>query len=148
VEGLEGLFVRIARLFVCSLIIACVGVTVAGCSGGTEIGAVGSGPDANSANASPAEKMIQAAGKGDLKAMESLLGSDPEFVNTVGMMGMTPLHVAAAGGQNEAVTFLLENGADPFVEDDNGSTPDNTANVEGHPDTAKIIQDWIAANGG
>jgi ankyrin repeat protein len=92
--------------------------------------------------------MLQAASAGDLKTMESLIGSDPAIVDALGVREVTPLHVAAASGQDKAVTFLLEHGADPLAEDETSNTPAITARAEGHAGTAKIIEDWIAANGG
>jgi ankyrin repeat protein len=120
-----------------------VGGAFYGCSGGADI-EVGN-PMSGSVNFSPAEQMLQAAAWGDIDAMTSLVGWDPRLVHAVGVNGVTPLHVAAESGKNASVTFLLEHGADPTVQDDNGSTPVNTANVEGQRATAKIIQDWIAS---
>ena len=118
---------------------------LSGCSGGTQITAPGG--DGSLASLPPEEQIMQAAGKGDMTALESLLASDATLVDALGMNGMTPLHAAAATGQNAAVKYLLESGADPLAEDENSGTPLNAARVEGHADTAQIIEDWIAGGG-
>jgi len=105
------------------------------------------GSDSDLANLPPGERMLRAAGAGDVKTMESLVAMDPTTVEAVGINGMKPLHAAASTGQSAAVTFLLENGANPLAVDDESNTALNMANVEGHSGTAQIIQDWIANSG-
>jgi ankyrin repeat protein len=48
------------------------------------------------------------------------LGGD---LNTVGQFGWTPLHVASYHGYNNAIDYLLKNGANPNVFDGFGQTP-------------------------
>ena len=43
--------------------------------------------------------------------------------NVRGEEGKTCLHKAAERGYDEAVAFLLRNGADPSIRDDMGNTP-------------------------
>ena len=52
-----------------------------------------------------------AAREGDLKSLMLLLESDPDLINIKRRDGTTPLFVAASRSQEDAVRFLLENGA-------------------------------------
>lgn len=133
------------RFFVYMVTIACLGATLAGCSGSgsTEIQT----PSAASSNLSPQEKIFRAAAAGDIAAIKSALASDSSLINVRGFNGMTPLHSAAMDGQTAAAKFLLEQGADPSLLDDGSSTPANTAMAEGHKDTAKVINDALAKKG-
>ncbi len=54
----------------------------------------------------------QAAGTGDLPALESLLSSDPSLLESLDERGFTPLWTAALRGQTTAVSLLLDRGAD------------------------------------
>ena len=56
--------------------------------------------------------------------------------------GRTPLHVSAAEGRVECVRILLQGGADKEQQDRWGNTPVSEARREGHPDVAKIIEEW------
>jgi len=75
----------------------------------------------------------EAARKGDLAALSSLLNRDRSLVNerdrehegayeVVGK-GWTPLHWAAYSGQLQAARLLLDRGADPKARDAFGFTP-------------------------
>jgi ankyrin repeat protein len=59
-----------------------------------------------------AQEAHVAARAGDLATLEALLSQDPDVVNAVDENGRTPLHMAAATGQEEAVRLLLQRGAD------------------------------------
>jgi ankyrin repeat protein len=59
-----------------------------------------------------AQEAHVAARAGDLVTLEALLSKDPDLVNAVDENGRTPLHMAAATGQEEAVRLLLQRGAD------------------------------------
>jgi ankyrin repeat protein len=57
-----------------------------------------------------------AAGKGDLALLASLLDEHPELINEPGGPGVrTALHQAVFGSSEPAVRFLLERGADPNI---------------------------------
>jgi len=96
---------------------------------------------ATSSNLSPQERVLKAAGSGDMETLKSVIASDASLATVRGFNGLTPLHAAAAEGQNAAVTFLLEHGADPMALDDDSSTAINTALAQQHKDTAKILTD-------
>ncbi len=57
-----------------------------------------------------------AAARGDLEKLNALLDANPELLNEPGGPGVrTALHDAAGSGQEAAVKFLLERGADPNI---------------------------------
>ena len=57
------------------------------------------------------ESLHIAAQYGDLELVRKHLAAGAD-VNEVDVMGMTPLHLASAGGNHEVVSLLIENGAD------------------------------------
>ncbi|MBI5095757.1 MAG: ankyrin repeat domain-containing protein [Candidatus Hydrogenedentes bacterium] len=124
------------------LAIVILGFAGLGC-GGTEIPGV-----ADDSNRSAADQFIDAAYRGDVAKMKTLLAQDATLVKAHGERGTTPLLEAARAGQNGAVQLLLEHGADPMARDEAGDTPGNAAMVERHPDTAKIIAEAMNAKRG
>lgn len=64
-----------------------------------------------------------AAEKGDLNRLKSLLEKDPQLIYARNDFGGTPLHVAAQAGQLNIVKFLFEKGADLNSKDMYGMTP-------------------------
>lgn len=68
--------------------------------------------------------IIHIAANSDNEDIINLLASRwPAYVNTASDDGTTPLHVASTYGQLNAVRALIENGADPFIVDQEGMTP-------------------------
>lgn len=55
-------------------------------------------------------------------------------------MGDTPLHLALVGG---VAKVLLENGADPEVQNWRGETALNVAEAGGKEGVAKVLKSWI-----
>eukprot|EP00747_Dinoflagellata_sp_TGD_P186252 gnl/TRDRNA2_/TRDRNA2_43184_c0_seq1.p1 gnl/TRDRNA2_/TRDRNA2_43184_c0~~gnl/TRDRNA2_/TRDRNA2_43184_c0_seq1.p1 ORF type:complete len:347 (+),score=65.42 gnl/TRDRNA2_/TRDRNA2_43184_c0_seq1:69-1109(+) len=76
--------------------------------------------------------------KEDLEALKALLakGSDPSLPDS---SGRTPLHFAAALGNEEMVSVLLEAKADIKATEDQGSTPLHYAAGYGKGDAAKVL---------
>lgn len=64
-----------------------------------------------------------AAAKGDLEAVKSLVAKNPATVSARDAYSQTPLHVAADRGHFEVVVFLLEQGADVNARAYNQFTP-------------------------
>ena len=64
-----------------------------------------------------------------LRYLVDVLGID---VNIKGFMGLAPLHIAVHSGCLDAVTILVEAGADITVQDDNGRLPDMYSRCEDH----------------
>lgn len=61
--------------------------------------------------------------RGDLDEIEAMVSAEPELANAVFAEGSTPLHLATLCNHKEIVKFLISNGADVNVKDDNGYTP-------------------------
>jgi ankyrin repeat protein len=70
----------------------------------------------------PLEKIDAAIRANDLTQLQSLVQSR-ETANTVNGLGATPLHHTAIYGSVEALTFLLDKGADPNSANQAGATP-------------------------
>lgn len=133
---------KTTRVVMCVVMSTCLAVVFAGCSGNVDI------PRPDESSLSPEDLFFAAAANGDVGKLKSLLATDPTLIGAYGPEGTSPLHTAAFAGQNEAVQFLLEQGADPMLEDENGNTPLNVAVTEGHEDTAKIMTDAMEGAGG
>ena len=68
--------------------------------------------------------ILHIAANSDNEDVITLLASQwPAYVNAASDDGTTPLHVASTYGQLNAVNALIENGADPFLVDQEGMTP-------------------------
>lgn len=83
------------------------------------------------------------SGDVDESAVRTILLQVAAHASDSGDIGETPLHLAAALGQERIVTLLLRQGADANALDGNGRTPLHLAVERGHLCTAKAI---LAAN--
>lgn len=86
--------------------------------------------------------LFQAVQRGDVAEANRLLRSG-ELLNQKTVGNQTPLHIAAAEGQDEMVAWLLAHEADPLAQDEHGKTPINFATSQGHRTTASIISDFM-----
>lgn len=84
---------------------------------------------------------VKAAQEGNISEVENLLKAG-ELVNQTTIGNQTPLHLAAAEGQDEMVKWLLLHEANPLAQDQNGKTPADFAKAQGYSQTAKIILDY------
>jgi len=103
-------------------------------------------PEVDYAQLPPDKLMLELAVRGDMRNMRDLVGRHPELVHVRGGYDRTPLHFAAANGQNEVVRYLLELGADPSALDEYSEDPATAAQQFGHTSTARILRE--AAQGG
>ena len=79
----------------------------------------------------PLHSAVAREGAEDLATVEALLaGGAP--VNAAVEGGHTPLHSAAANGNEPILRALLEHGADPDVANDDGKTPLDLGREQGH----------------
>ena len=83
-----------------------------------------------------------------MKYLVEELGQD---VNTRDANGYTPLHHAAARGDNEMILYLVEKGADPKAVATNGRTTVDMANgpvtrLTPFPDTIRLLESMGAKN--
>jgi ankyrin repeat protein len=85
---------------------------------------------------------IQAVRAGDVAEADRLFrqGYLPSQT-TIG--NQTALHIAAAEGNNEMVRWLLAREAHPLAQDQNGRTPVDFAQRQGHDATAQLILDYV-----
>ena len=90
-------------------------------------------------SAAPEDKIVAASMAGDLAKVKALIESDPTLIDAIDSNNRTPLHFAAAYGQNEVVKYLMEKGASIAAKDDNDESPIDAAIQNAHTDTAKII---------
>jgi CHAT domain-containing protein len=90
----------------------------------------------------PAERLFFAVRDGDIRTAAELLalGVSPDLWEA--SSGMTLLHVAAHRGDIEAVSLLLDHGADPDLRDHSRVTPLHAAAYHGH---AGIVRQLLAA---
>ncbi len=65
-------------------------------------------------------------------------------VNERGYEGKSQLHHASKKGQVEEVIKLLGQGANVFMEDENGVTPTSGALKKGHNEVVEILNNWKA----
>lgn len=90
--------------------------------------------------AASAGELHDAAIKGDIVRMQSILNQNPRAANESNADGDTPLHSAALTGQNMAAQFLLANGADVNSRNTlTGATPLLSAAMTGHRTMAEIL---------
>jgi ankyrin repeat protein len=90
----------------------------------------------------PASEIHIAAEKGDVAKLQEILKKRPDLVNSRAyLQKMTPLHSAIRAGKPEAVKFLIENGSNLDLKEDDGSTPLHLAAFEGRKDFCE----WLIA---
>ena len=89
---------------------------------------------------SPKDQMFRYIDTGEASELDSLLKANPDLVNFVDDVDYrTPLHFAAALGNQKIVNVLLDNGADPLAEDINNLTPADAARQEAHVGLAQKL---------
>lgn len=79
---------------------------------------------------------------GDLITVRRLVRDEGYRVNEQNAFGATPLHMAATRGNVDAVTLLLELGANPRQANEMGETPIDRAEVYGHLHCAQVMKSW------
>ena len=92
-----------------------------------------------------ASALRNAAATGDLEGLRQR--APHANVNEPNYEGRTPLHLAASFGSSEAVTFLIELGADVSAADRWGNTPLDAALSQGHSVIASHLQSLGAKPG-
>ncbi|KAG2632035.1 hypothetical protein PVAP13_2NG057700, partial [Panicum virgatum] len=82
-----------------------------------------------------------AAGKGHLEVCRFLVEESGLDVNSTasGIVGGTLVHLAAVGGHERVLEYLLDRDVDPGVPDANGSTPLHHAAEQGHCEAVRLL---------
>ena len=81
-------------------------------------------------------EFAQAVRDSDEAKVTEMLGSEPLLANEPLPVGSQyPLHIAAALGDEEMIRLLLQQGADPFVQNDEGDYPVDGARRAGASET-------------
>jgi ankyrin repeat protein len=81
--------------------------------------------------------VFEAAALGEVETLRTLLDADASGVSAWSDDGFTPLHYAAFFGRPEAARLLLERGADPAAQLDDGRTPADLA--AGPPEALALL---------
>ena len=83
---------------------------------------------------------IKAAKAGDTAALRALLDADASLVNARDGDASTPLHCAAWKGHAEAVTLLLDRGADIQAKNENGHWGDTPLHAAAHGNQRAVAE--------
>jgi cytohesin len=123
----QSLFLRLAAI----LLVVLAWYSVTSC---------GKTNDATGGGNSGSRDILDAALRGDLREVKTLLQNNPNLVFSKDDGGMTPLHYVAFNGNNDVVELLLANHADVNThESDFGWTPLHYAAYKGHPDAVESL---------
>lgn len=82
---------------------------------------------------------LTAAREGDLEKVKALLKDNADLVFSKDNYGQTPLHYAAAAGQQEVAELLLARKGEVSAKANDGDTPLHLAATEGHKDVVKLL---------
>ncbi len=83
-------------------------------------------------------EIIAAAKSANLHKVEHLLASGAD-INSVDLLGRTPLFLASGFGHRELIAFLLDKGADANIRDKYGTTPLMEAAKQGREESIKLL---------
>lgn len=99
-------------------------------------------PEAAIAQLPPDQQVWQYVTTSESGKLDALLKAQPDLVNITDPSYLnTPLHAAALRGDWDIAKVLLNNGADPTVENTDGYIPAELAASEGFADLAKYLND-------
>ena len=104
-----------------------------------ELLGMGVGADGKNSNGSTALGVASRGGHVDV--IEALLWEGEGDVNIPDTKGKTPLFLACEWGREDAVSALLEAGADPEIPDENGDTPLGVAQREGWDEIVEMLEE-------
>lgn len=77
---------------------------------------------------------------GSVKLATAFLTEEGQDVNIAGPSGMTALHFAAKHERPDVITYLRSQGGDREIENDEGLTPRDVANLTGNPDVIAAME--------
>lgn len=88
---------------------------------------------------------VDAISRGDIEAIRQRVAEDATYLSERDFQGDTPLETAVAAGNLEVVEFLLDAGADPNADVDDGCTSLLTAVSNNHADSLEIMRRLLSA---
>lgn len=93
----------------------------------------------------PDQQVWQYVTTGESGKLDDLLKSQPQLVNITDPSYLnTPLHAAALRGDWDIAKVLIENGADPGIENTDGYIPSELAFSEGFKDLSEYLDQAAA----
>ncbi|CAJ0570982.1 unnamed protein product, partial [Mesorhabditis spiculigera] len=87
--------------------------------------------------------LMLAAHNGRPKALEELIGTQPDTLDVQGGGGKTALHLATEAAQVECARLLLAAGADPSIRDASGHCALESAQMAGHDRLTQLLIESI-----
>ena len=87
------------------------------------------------------------ARSGDLNKLQELLQTNPNLAYARSMRNRNLLHTAAASGQDQVVSYLLQMGFNPNEPDDQDSYAIEMALEAGHTSTVRLLQQSLGGGG-
>jgi hypothetical protein len=93
----------------------------------------------------PLGELCYAAERGDVAAINTLLKTRPNLLNQEFHGTTTPLQFAVFFQKSEAVSVLLNYGANPNIADNRGQTPLHVAASRGYKDIVQMLLDHKAS---
>lgn len=85
------------------------------------------------------DALLEAIENHDVPAALTLVTNSPGLCMSKGLLGLTPVHVAAEQGEILLAKKMLELGADATIKDDGGDTPLDSAALAGHFDIVTLL---------
>ncbi|XP_071339991.1 NAD-capped RNA hydrolase NUDT12 [Trachinotus anak] len=85
------------------------------------------------------EKFLDAAARGDLTQVSTLLSQVPSLINQTGYSGWTALMLAARNGHRHVVEMLLSHGCDKFSVNSSSQTAYDIAKFWGHRHISNLL---------
>ncbi|MHC4870208.1 MAG: ankyrin repeat domain-containing protein [Planctomycetota bacterium] len=85
------------------------------------------------------KSVMMACRLNDIRELRFLLRATPWLAQHSDSMGLTPLHVTALSGSEEATGLLIKNSADVNARNSSGMTPLHTASITGNLEVIKIL---------
>jgi ankyrin repeat protein len=85
------------------------------------------------------ESLHEAIKKDDLKSVKAIIDSIPDIIDIPDDDNMTPLCIAAANGNSNIVTILLDKGANLMIGDADSSQPIHFAALKGHTNIVELL---------
>jgi ankyrin repeat protein len=92
-------------------------------------------------DANPPLDVFDAASVGRTRGLEELVEAEPGLAHSLAPDGLSPLHLAARFGQEDAARVLLDHGADPTARTPDGRTARDLAASAGHDDLVTLLAD-------